>query len=102
VAQRRLLPGVVRSEREIFRLGAELGEDVVHRNAAALGKPRLSVVKTAAVLLRHGFVVGRGCGRCAGDGVDHYLEQMTDSGKLARIELIEQLVGMLFIHVLSL
>jgi hypothetical protein len=62
----------------------------------------LSVVKTAAVLLRHGFIVGRGCGQGAGDGVDHYLKQVTNGGKLTGIELIEQLVGMLFVHMLSL
>jgi len=99
---RRHLPGVVRREREVSRSGAELGEDVVHRNAAVLRKPRLSVVKTAAVLLRNGLVVGRGCGHGAGDGVDHYLKQVTNGGKLAGIELIEQPVGMPFVHMLSL
>jgi hypothetical protein len=37
----RHLPGVARREREVFRLCAELGEDIVHRNAAALCKPKI-------------------------------------------------------------
>jgi len=89
---------VVRREREIFRLCAELSEDILHRDAFALRKRRLALVKAAAVLLGHGFIVGRGRGQGAGNGIDHHLEQMTDGGKLARIELVKQPMGMLSVH----
>jgi len=96
------LPGVFRREREIFRLCAELSEDILHGNADALRKTGPTIVKPAAVLLRYSFIVGRGRGQGAGDGIDHHLEQMTDGGELALVELIEQMVGMLLVHCSSL
>jgi hypothetical protein len=63
-----------------------------------LRKPSLSVAKAAAVLLRHWFIVRRGRGQGTCDRVDHHFEQMTYGIELARIELIEQMMGMLSVH----
>jgi hypothetical protein len=85
-------------EREIFRLYAELGEDIVHGSAAVLGKPRVPVLKAAAVVPGHGFVVGRSRSQGAGNGIDHHFERMAHGGELAGIELVQQPMGMLSIH----
>jgi hypothetical protein len=48
-------------EREVFLLKLELGQHFVHRNAfaAALSKPRLAPVKTAAIFVSDRFIVER-------------------------------------------
>jgi hypothetical protein len=53
--------------------------------AAVLRKPRLSIVKAAAVVPGHGFIVGRGSGQGAGNRIDHHLEQIAHGGELAGI-----------------
>jgi hypothetical protein len=85
---------------EIIRSDARLRENFIHGNAlaSALRKPGFSFPKAAAIFFRHRFVVARGRGNGAGDGIDHHFQKMADCGKLAGIELVEQLVGVLFIH----
>jgi hypothetical protein len=55
-------------------------------------------MKAASIFFRHRFIVGRGRCRRPGDGIDHHFQKMADRRKLARIELVKQLMGMLFIH----
>jgi hypothetical protein len=85
---------------QIVRCNAHLGKQILHRNtlATAVSKPGLTFIKTAAILLGYGFVVGRGHGDRTGHGIDHHFEQMTNGRELAWIKLVEQLMSILFIH----
>jgi hypothetical protein len=48
-----------------------------------LRKPSLARVQAAAVLLRHGFTVGRGRSHSAGDGIEeHELQEADGSADL--------------------
>jgi hypothetical protein len=77
-----------------------LRENFFHGNAfaSALRKPGFSFPKTATISFRNRLVVGRSCGNGARNGIYHHFQKVTDCRKLAGIELVEQLVGVLFIH----
>ena len=85
---------------EVFRFGAELGQDFFHRHAFATlgGKPDLAFVKTPAVFVRHWLIISGSVGESAGNRIDHHFQQVADGGELAGIEMIEQLVRTLSVH----
>jgi len=71
-------------EGKILGLETELGQNVLHWNAlAAMRKPSLTVVKAAAVLVGHRFIVWRRRGHGAGDRIEqHKLQKAHGSGDL--------------------
>ncbi|HWF08877.1 MAG TPA: hypothetical protein VG297_10450 [Bryobacteraceae bacterium] len=58
-------------------------------------------MKAAAIFFRHRLVVNWRRRNGAADGVDYYFHKMTNTRQLTGIELIEQIVGVLFVHDLS-
>jgi hypothetical protein len=89
---------------QIFRLNAGIGDNFPHRNAlaASVRKPGAALVIAATILLGDRLIIGRSSSQCAGHRVGHHLQQMANSRELAGIELVKQLMCVLFVHVIIL
>jgi hypothetical protein len=85
---------------EIVRRGLNLRKNFFHRNAlaAAFGEPEAAFAKTAPIVVRYRLIVGCRRRNGAGDRIDHHFKEIADRRQLTWIELIQQPVGMLFIH----
>ena len=90
--------------RHVVRVDSRGGENFIHRNplASALREPGFAFVETAAIPLRHRFVVGGRGGQSAGQWVGHDFQQAADCIELPGIELIQQNMCLAFPHVVIL
>jgi hypothetical protein len=87
---------VFRSALEVFGGESELGQQLGVRDGLAgmCGEPSLGLGDGAAFVFALRFVVVRGVGDGAGDGIEHRLQQTDDGGDLAGGHAVDQFVGL--------
>ena len=74
---------------EVFGGGAELGQNLLVRNALATVKGGARSGNLAGFFLSDRLIVQRSTGETASQGIGHDLEQMNHGGELACIELVQ-------------
>lgn len=78
---------------EIFEGEAELGQNLLVRNALAAVEGGPSSGDLAGLCLRDWLIVYGGVGETSRDGVEHSFKQTDDGGNLARSQTLDQFVG---------
>src|SRR6516165_7800079 len=94
------LAGVIGWARKIFWFEVELSQHILHGNAfaAALSKPRLTLVKAAAVLLCDRFVVRSGGRYSAGYRIEqHKLQESNGGSNLGGWQAFDQFMRVLLL-----
>ena len=81
---------------KVFEGEAELGQQLLVRNALATVEGVASSSDLTGLVLRHRFIVQGSVGEAAGDGIEDSFEQADDGGKLCRGKPVNQVVGVLF------
>jgi hypothetical protein len=64
-------------------------------------KPRLGSCDGPLLFFRDWLAVDEGVGNGDGRGIGHHFEQPNHGHKLTGVKLVEQLMGVLFVHILS-
>jgi hypothetical protein len=81
---------------EIFQGESELSQNFVVWNTLATVEGSTRGGDLASFFLRDRLIVNGRVGETVSQGISHHLEQVNDGGELASIELIEELVCLLF------
>ena len=81
---------------EVFEGEAELGQQLLVRNALATVEGVASSSDLTGFVQRHRFIVQGSVGEAAGNGIEDSFEQADDGGKLCRGKPVNQFVGVLF------
>jgi hypothetical protein len=80
--------------REVLRGKAELGQDLLMRNALAAIKGGADGGDLASLFFRDWLIIYRSIGKATGHGIGHNFEQVNDGGNLAGSQTLNEIMGL--------